>query len=164
MCNIKDYLLLNSIMYFNSLEEVRKYLRDIESQIKEKLNETKNINNLDSKKFLPYYDIDSLLKESIKLQIIPEYNITSFHIEIINLIIKRINAGKYVAEQKIKINPKLKYLNKNELWDAITYPDIEDNIILKIKEWSDNMSKLFRNYVIPQTKKVQIKYLLENKE
>lgn len=86
---------------------------------------------------------------------------------IINTIKKRIHLGIEVAKEKSKIIDKNKFINNNIL-DLITNKDVENKIIdrLKIKCKDEQLERiiieLYKNYIIPKTKEVQIDYLNKN--
>ena len=86
---------------------------------------------------------------------------------IINTIKKRIHLGIEVAKEKSKIIDKNKIINNNIL-DLITNKDVENKIIdrLKIKCKDEQLERiiieLYKNYIIPKTKEVQIDYLNKN--
>ena len=83
---------------------------------------------------------------------------------IINTIKKRINLGIEVAKEKYKIIDKNK-INNDNILDLITNKDVENKIIdrLKIKCKDEQLEKiiieLYKSYIIPKTKEIQINYL-----
>lgn len=80
--------------------------------------------------------------------------------DLTKLIIKRINMGKDIGEAKLAMDPNLKNLDRNQIMNKITYPEIEKKICDNIKLWSDDMAQLFYKFIIPKTKDKQIDTIL----
>ena len=87
----------------------------------------------------------------------------SYEDRIINLIQERIALGELVAKSKF---PKIKdNMNSNNLMELITNSEVEEKIINRVKnkcnneEFGNMLSELYKYYIIPKTKDIQIKYL-----
>jgi chorismate mutase len=87
----------------------------------------------------------------------------SYEDKIINLIQERIQLGELVAQSKF---PKIKdKMNSENLMELITNSEVEEKIINRVKNKCNNedfgniLSSLYKNYIIPKTKEIQIEYL-----
>ena len=82
---------------------------------------------------------------------------------IINLIKSRIQLGEAVA--KIKYPSIKEDLTENNIMELITNQDVENKILERIQKKSNNevlgniIVGLYKYYIIPETKNVQLEYL-----
>ena len=86
--------------------------------------------------------------------------VTELHINLVDLLIKRIYTGEVIAKAKVRSKPELSNLDKKQLWVMITYPAVEKQVVDSIKSWSKELGDLFETYVIQQTKLVHINTIL----
>lgn len=90
--------------------------------------------------------------------------------KLLNLINERINLGIEVSKIKyeyLKNDLHVDFTNNDNINNAITNEVIEEKIIERIKEKSNDpllskiMAQLYKDYIIPKTKELQVKTLKE---
>lgn len=96
--------------------------------------------------------------------------IASYEDKILDLINERISLGIEVSKIKydfFKNDLQVDFTNNDSLNNAITNEVIEEKIIERIKEKSNNqllskiMVELYKDYIIPKTKELQVETLKE---
>lgn len=96
--------------------------------------------------------------------------IASYEDKLINLINERINLGIEVSKIKyeyLKNDLQVDFTNNDNIYNAITNKLIEEKIIERIKEKSNDsllskiMAQLYKDYIIPKTKELQVETLKE---
>ena len=96
--------------------------------------------------------------------------IASYEDKLLDLINERINLGIKVCQIKynyLKHDLQIDFTNNTCINDAITNKTIEEEIIERIKQKSNDpvlskiMFELYRDYIIPKTKELQVKTLKE---
>ena len=102
-----------------------------------------------------------------ELKIIRE-KIADYESKLINLINDRISLGIDVANIKYKyIDITTDYNNRDDIMRHITNDTIENNIYNRLKEniKNENLAniiiKLYKEYIIPKTKELQVNTFLE---
>lgn len=154
--------------------EASKYRRDSTNYANELIiNIKKNINN-------DYHNIvDNIMNAYLLFILNCEGNAISNNLyekdyNIMNLIMNRIMIGEEVIKSKIEQNKEKYYeliRNKDvpKLYELLENKVVENNIIQRlnnknIENYTDNIKndivKLYKNYIIPYTKKIQIIYCL----
>jgi chorismate mutase len=95
--------------------------------------------------------------------------IADYETKLINLINDRINLGIDVANIKYKyLENTIDFSSRNNIMKCITNDIVENNIYDRLKENIENENlanliiQLYKEYIIPQTKELQINILLEN--
>ncbi|KAG6420938.1 hypothetical protein SASPL_117484 [Salvia splendens] len=82
---------------------------------------------------------------------------------------KRINYGKFVAETKFQASPPEVYKaairakDGGQLMDLLTYETVEDTVNKRVELKTRNIvgvGELYRKWIMPLTKQVQVEYLL----
>lgn len=103
-----------------------------------------------------------------ELKIIRE-KIADYETKLINLINDRINLGIDVANIKYKyLENTIDFSSRNNIMKCITNDIVENNIYNRLKENIENENlanliiQLYKEYIIPQTKELQINVLLEH--
>ena len=95
--------------------------------------------------------------------------IADYETKLINLINDRKNLGIDVANIKYKyLENTIDFSSRNNIMKCITNDIVENNIYDRLKENIENENlanliiQLYKEYIIPQTKELQINILLEN--
>lgn len=95
--------------------------------------------------------------------------IADYETKLINLINDRINLGIDVANIKYKyLENTIDFSSRNNIMKCITNDIVENNIYNRLKENIENENlanliiQLYKEYIIPQTKELQINILLEH--
>lgn len=95
--------------------------------------------------------------------------IADYETKLINLINDRINLGIDVANIKYKyLENTIDFSSRNNIMKCITNDIVENNIYDRLKENIENENlanliiQLYKEYIIPQTKELQINILLEH--
>ena len=180
--------------YQEKLDDARKMLRSIKAEIKQEClcrtqfeikgktkDETKsddlmNISSQnfansdifrkikDIQKYPKHKDLINICRSKDIVQSMDLEDLDMNEINIISLLIKRIRTGKNIAQAKLIKDSELILKSRSELWDMITYPEVEVKVIENIASWNVELSELFKEFVIPETKYVQIDYILSQKD
>lgn len=97
--------------------------------------------------------------------------ISNYENKLIDLITERISLGEKVAEIKYKyLKEFVDNADKSSIYDVITNNIVENKIYNRLNDniEDENLAKLiidlYKNYIIPKTKEVQIKTFNKLKE
>lgn len=146
------------------LEDCRKKLRELEKALRDyfafrNIIESVPISRATLIKITEEHEEkEELVSECIEQKVFGD-QILERDVEVIDVLINRIMIGKDVGIAKMTKDPTICNLSDEQIMESITNQGVEDRVVASVASWSPCMGQLFRNFVIPVTKREQVKVI-----